>query len=98
MLLSDHDIRDAVDSGRLGIAPYDAALVQPSSVDVRLDRFFRVFNNSRYTHIDPREEMPNLTTLVEVPEGEGFVLHPGEFVLASTLEKFTLPALSLIHI
>lgn len=92
VLLSDHDIRDAVDSGRLGIAPYDAALVQPSSVDVRLDRFFRVFNNSRYTHIDPREEMPNLTTLVEVPEGEGFVLHPGEFVLASTLEKFTLPA------
>ncbi|AIJ34310.1 MULTISPECIES: dCTP deaminase [Corynebacterium] len=92
MLLSDHDIRDAIDSGRLGIDPYDASLVQPSSIDVRMDKFFRVFNNSKYTHIDPKLEMPDLTTAVEVPEGEAFVLHPGEFVLASTLEHFTLPA------
>lgn len=92
MLLSDHDIRDAIDSGRLGIDPYDAALVQPSSIDVRMDKFFRVFNNSKYTHIDPKQEMPDLTSEVEVPEGEAFVLHPGEFVLASTLEHFTLPA------
>lgn len=80
-----------MDSGDFGIDPYDADLVQPSSVDVRLDRYFRVFNNSRYTHIDPKLEMEELTTPVEVPEGESFVLHPGEFVLASTLEKFTLP-------
>ncbi|MGV0423789.1 dCTP deaminase [Corynebacterium sanguinis] len=92
MLLSDQDIRAAVDSGRLAIEPFDPALVQPSSVDVRMDKFFRVFNNSRYTHIDPKEEMPDLTTLVEVVEGDAFVLHPGEFVLASTLETFTLPA------
>ncbi|WP_018295967.1 dCTP deaminase [Corynebacterium lubricantis] len=92
MILSDHDIRDAIDDGHLGIEPYDPQLVQPSSVDVRMDKFFRVFNNSRYTHIDPKVEMEDLTTLVEVPEGEAFVLHPGEFVLASTLEKFTLPA------
>nr|WP_275433381.1 dCTP deaminase [Corynebacterium imitans] len=92
VLLSDHDIRDAIDSGRLGIDPYDASLVQPSSIDVRMDKFFRVFNNSKYTHIDPKLEMPDLTTAVEVPEGEAFVLHPGEFVLASTLEHFTLPA------
>ena len=92
MLLSDHDIRDAIDSGRLGIDPYDASLVQPSSIDVRMDKFFRVFNNSKYTHIDPKQEMPDLTSEVEVPEGEAFVLHPGEFVLASTLEHFTLPA------
>lgn len=92
MLLSDRDIRSAIDSGDLGIEPFDAALIQPSSVDVRLDKYFRVFNNSKYTHIDPKQEMDDLTTLVEVPAEESFVLHPGEFVLASTLEKFTLPA------
>ncbi|WP_165165044.1 dCTP deaminase [Corynebacterium qintianiae] len=92
MLLSDQDIRAAVDSGRLAIEPYDEELVQPSSIDVRMDKFFRVFNNSRYTHIDPKQEMPDLTTLVEVEDGDAFVLHPGEFVLAATLEKFTLPA------
>lgn len=92
MLLSDRDIRSAISDGDLGIEPFDADLVQPSSVDVRLDRYFRVFNNSRYTHIDPKREMEDLTTLVEVADGENFVLHPGEFVLASTLEKFTLPA------
>ncbi|AIT61969.1 dCTP deaminase [Corynebacterium doosanense] len=92
MLLSDRDIRTAISDGDLGIEPFDADLVQPSSVDVRLDRYFRVFNNSRYTHIDPKLEMEELTTLVEVEEGGNFVLHPGEFVLASTLEKFTLPA------
>lgn len=92
MLLSDHDIRAAIDSGRLAIEPYDSELVQPSSIDVRIDKFFRVFNNSRYTHIDPKQEMPDLTTLVEVADGDAFVLHPGEFVLASTLETFTLPA------
>lgn len=91
MLLSDRDIRAAIDSGNLGIEPYDESLVQPSSVDVRMDRFFRVFNNSKYTHIDPKLQQDELTSLVEVEEGESFVLHPGEFVLASTLEKFTLP-------
>lgn len=91
VLLSDRDIRAALDSGRLGIDPYDAALVQPSSVDVRLDKYFRVFNNTRYTHIDPAQRQDELTTLVAPAEGEPFVLHPGEFVLASTLEKFTIP-------
>ena len=65
--------------------------MQPSSIDVRLDKYFRVFNNSRYTHIDPKQPMDDLTTMVEVPDDEPFVLHPGEFVLASTLEMFTLP-------
>ena len=91
MLLSDRDIRSEVEAGRLAVEPWDAALVQPSSVDVRLDRFFRVFNNSRYTHIDPAAQQDDLTTLVE-PEGDDpFVLHPGEFVLGSTLEVVTLP-------
>lgn len=92
MLLSDRDIRAALDSESLVIEPYDPEMVQPSSVDVRLDKFFRVFNNSRYTHIDPKEEMPDLTSLVEVEDGQSFILHPGEFVLGATYEKFTLPA------
>jgi dCTP deaminase len=91
MLLSDRDIRAEVDAGRLAVEPWEAGLVQPSSVDVRLDRYFRVFNNSRYTHIDPSVQQDDLTALVE-PEGdEPFVLHPGEFVLGSTLEVVTLP-------
>ena len=91
MLLSDRDIRAEVEAGRLVLEPWDVELVQPSSVDVRLDRFFRVFNNSQYTHIDPSQQQDELTTLVE-PKGElPFVLHPGEFVLGSTLEIVTLP-------
>lgn len=90
VLLSDRDIKRAIDDGDLGIDPYAPTFVQPSSVDCRMDRFFRVFNNSKYTHIDPKKRMEDLTTLVEVPDGDSFVLHPGEFVLASTLERFTL--------
>ena len=66
-------------------------LVQPSSIDVRLDRYFRVFNNSQYTHIDPALQQDDLTTLVEPKDDDPFVLHPGEFVLGSTLEVVTLP-------
>jgi dCTP deaminase len=91
MLLSDRDIRAEVDAGRVVLDPYDAAMVQPSSVDVRLDRFFRVFENHRYPHIDPSSEQPDLTRLVETTGEEPFVLHPGEFVLASTFEVVTLP-------
>jgi deoxycytidine triphosphate deaminase len=91
MLLSDRDITAAIAEGRLGIEPYDAALVQPSSIDVRLDRFFRVFNNSRYTHIDPAIQQDDLTTAVEPAGDEPFVLHPGEFVLGSTLEVVSIP-------
>ncbi|CAN3981972.1 dCTP deaminase [Kitasatospora purpeofusca] len=91
MLLSDKDIRAEIDKGRVVIDPFDPAMVQPSSIDVRLDRFFRVFENHRYPHIDPSEEQPDLTRLVE-PEGDdAFILHPGEFVLASTYEVITLP-------
>ena len=91
MLLSDRDIRAEIQAGRLGIDPFDEKLVQPSSVDVRLDNFFRVFNNTRYTHIDPARQQDELTTLVQADEGEPFVLHPGEFVLGSTLEQCSLP-------
>jgi hypothetical protein len=90
MLLSDRDLKAALASGRLGLTPYDEAMVQPSSIDVRLDRYFRVFANHRYTHIDPAEAQDELTELLE-PEGEEpFILHPGEFVLGSTLEVISL--------
>lgn len=91
MLLSDRDLRAELDSGRLGIDPFDDSLIQPSSIDVRLDNLFRVFNNTRYTHIDPAQRQDDLTSLVEPKEGEPFVLHPGEFVLGATLERCTLP-------
>jgi len=91
VLLSDRDLRAEIDSGRLGLDPYDPELVQPSSIDVRLDRFFRVFMNTRYTHIDPAEQQDELTQLIEPKDDEPFVLHPGEFVLGSTFESITLP-------
>jgi dCTP deaminase len=91
VLLSDKDIRGEIGSGRVVLDPFDGAMVQPSSVDVRLDRFFRVFENHRYPFIDPAEEQPELTRLVEPDGDEPFILHPGEFVLASTFEVITLP-------
>jgi dCTP deaminase len=91
VLLSDRDIRAEVASGRVRLEPFDEAMVQPSSVDVRLDRYFRVFENHRYPHIDPAVDQPDLTRLVEPSGDEPFVLHPGEFVLASTFEVVTLP-------
>src|SRR3954467_15077288 len=89
MLLSDRDLKAALASGRMGLAPYDEAMVQPSSIDVRLDRYFRVFANHRYTHIDPAVAQDDLTELLEPDGEEPFILHPGEFVLGSTLEVIT---------
>ena len=91
MLLSDRDIRAEIDGGRVVLDPWDPAMVQPSSVDVRLDKFFRLFDNHKYPVIDPAADQPELTRLIEVEPDEGFVLHPGEFVLGSTLETVTLP-------
>ncbi len=92
MLLSDRDLTAELKAGRLTVEPYDEEMLQPSSIDVRLDRYFRVFDNSKYTHIDPRLRQDELTSLVEVSGGEdAFVLHPGEFVLGSTYECVGLP-------
>jgi dCTP deaminase len=91
MVLSDRTIRRLLEEGRIGIDPYAEELLQPSSVDVRVDRLFRVFRNSRYPFIDVKQEMEELTELVEVDSDEAFILHPGEFVLGSTLERITLP-------
>jgi len=91
MLMSDRDIRAEIEAGRIGLEPLDIGLLQPSSFDVRLDRFFRLFDNHKYAYIDPAEEMSDLTRLVEVEPDEAFILHPGEFVLGSTYEFVTLP-------
>ncbi len=91
MLLSDRDIKAEIDSGRVRLEPYDEAMVQPSSIDVRMDKYFRLFDNHRYPFIDPAEDQPDLTRLIEVERGEPFILHPGEFVLGSSYEVVTLP-------
>jgi dCTP deaminase len=92
VVLSDVTIRRLLEEGRIEIDPYDAGLLQPSSVDVRVDRYFRVFHNARYPFIDVREPQEELTELVEIEDEEKpFILHPGEFVLGSTLERIKLP-------
>ena len=91
MLLSDRDILAEIDAGRIAVDPYDPAMIQPSSIDFRLDRFFRVFENHRYPHIDPAIDQEDLTRVVEAQGEEPFILHPGEFVLGSTYEVVTLP-------
>ena len=91
MLLSDRDIQAELDRGRVVLDPYDDSMLQPSSVDMRLDKYFRVFENHRYPHIDPAEDQPDLTRMVEPHGEEPFILHPGEFVLGSTYEVITLP-------
>jgi dCTP deaminase len=91
MLLSDRDIRAEIAAGRVAVEPFAESMVQPSSVDVRLDRFFRVFENHKYSVIDPSIEQSELTREVIVEPNEHFILHPGEFVLASTYEIITLP-------
>jgi dCTP deaminase len=91
VVLSDRSIRAEIEAGRIVIDPFEERLIQPSSVDVRVDRSFRVFNNQHYTHIDVRKEMKDLTELVVKEDDEPFILHPGEFVLGQTLEKVTLP-------
>ena len=91
MVLSDRTIRQEIESGRIVIDPFEASNVQPSSVDVRVDRQFRVFHNARYPFIDVRQPMDGLTELVKISDEEPFILHPGEFVLGQTLERVTLP-------
>ncbi|MDQ2699901.1 MAG: dCTP deaminase, partial [Actinomycetota bacterium] len=90
-VLSDRTIRTEIEAGRIEIDPYDASMIQPSSIDVRVDRKFRVFHNARYPYIDVRQPMEDLTTLVDTGPEEPFILHPGEFVLGQTLERVSLP-------
>jgi dCTP deaminase len=91
MVLSDRTIRELIDSGRLRIDPFDALAIQPSSIDIRLDSRFRVFRSTRYSHIDPRQDQHDLTELIAIPDGETFVLQPGQFCLGNTWEQISLP-------
>jgi dCTP deaminase len=91
VVLSDRDIRAEIKAGRIVIDPFIPEAVQPSSVDLHLDRRFRVFRNSRYPFIDVRADQPELTELVEIGGDDPFILHPGEFVLGSTFERVGLP-------
>jgi dCTP deaminase len=91
MVLSDRTIREQLASGRLVIDPYDPSLVQPSSVDVRVSSQFRVFHNNRQPYIDVRRPLEDLTDVVVMSGDEPFILHPGEFVLGSTLERVAIP-------
>ncbi|MDO5722381.1 MAG: dCTP deaminase [Actinomycetaceae bacterium] len=90
MLLCDRDIRAYLESGQIELDPFDPDMIQPASIDVRLDRYFRLFNNHRYPVIDPRADQSDLTSMVDAGQDEPFVLHPGEFVLGATYEKVTL--------
>lgn len=91
MIVSDGTLARLIANGEIGVDPYDPGMIQPASIDVKASGRFRVFRNDNTTHIDPRLEQPNLTEETVVEEDEPFVLHPGEFVLGSTVERFTLP-------
>ena len=102
-MLSDKDIKISLENNEIEISPLDEAYIQPSSIDLRVGDEFRVFENHKYSHIDPKAEQEDLTSLVAATIDEPFVLHPGEFVLGTTYEKVTLSnkvvaRLSLIHI
>lgn len=91
MILSDRTIREQIAIGRIVIDPLDERDIQPSSVDLHIDRFFRVFRNHTMRVIDVKEDQEELTELVEINEEDSFILHPGEFVLGSTLERVAVP-------
>src|SRR6185503_7406485 len=91
VILSDRSIKEAIASGRLGIDPFDAELVQPSSIDVRLDSKFLVFRNTKRAYIDLKQPADDLMELIEVGAEEPMFLHPHEFVLGSTIERVRIP-------
>ena len=91
MILSDRSLREELAAGRIVVDPLDPACIQPSSIDVKLDRYFRVFRNHTAGIIDVKQDMTGLTELVEVGVDGVFMLHPGEFVLGSTLERVGVP-------
>ena len=92
MILSDRDLLTEIGKGSIVIEPFDPACVQPSSIDVKVSNLFRVFRNHTAAVLDVKQDLTGLMELVEVPEGEAFMLHPGEFALGSTLERVAVPS------
>ena len=90
MILSDRSIKESIASGRIVITPYDESLVQPASIDIRLDGRFLVFRNYKHSCIDPKALQEDLTEMVTVAEGDPFIVHPGEFILGNTVERVKL--------
>jgi dCTP deaminase len=91
VILSDRTLREQIDAGRIVIEPFDPACVQPSSIDVKIGNLFRVFRNHTSALIDVKQNQENLTELITIPQEGVFLLHPGEFVLGSTLERIGVP-------
>lgn len=91
MILSDRSLREQIAAGRIVVEPYDDRCVQPSSIDVKIDRLFRVFRNHTAAVIDVKQNQEDLTELITIADGDAFMLHPGEFVLGSTLERVAVP-------
>ena len=90
MILSDRSIKESIASGRITVSPYEEALVQPASIDIRLDGRFLVFRNYKHSFIDPKAPQPDLTEMVTVGPDEPFIVHPGEFILGNTVERISL--------
>lgn len=90
MILSDRSIKESIASGRIVITPYDEDLVQPASIDIRLDGRFLVFRNYKHSCIDPKALQEDLTEMVTVADGDPFIVHPGEFILGNTVERVKL--------
>jgi dCTP deaminase len=91
VILSDRTLREALSAGRIVIDPLDESCIQPSSIDLRVDALFRVFRNHTAGVIDVKQDLEDLTELVQIPSDGVFMLHPGEFVLGSTLERVSVP-------
>lgn len=91
MILSDRSIREQLTAGRIVIEPFDESCIQPSSIDVKVSNLFRVFRNHTASVIDVKKDMASMTELVEIADGDAFMLHPGEFALGSTLERIVVP-------
>jgi dCTP deaminase len=91
VILSDRTLREQIAAGRIVLDPFDETLIQPSSIDVRISHLFRVFRNHTAAVIDVKQDLTALTELVEISGDEAFMLHPGEFVLGSTLERLAVP-------
>jgi dCTP deaminase len=92
VILSDRDLHEALKTGHLVVEPLGDNAVQPSSIDLRVGNQFRVFANSRYPYIDVKQPMEDLTELVSTVGEEPFILHPGEFVLGTTVERVEIPS------